>query len=77
MFDSFQIHRFSLQIEQQRIEMHAGSLFEVDLRIYVSILLGLATYLVLFVQFSTIQANKHGIITFSAYNPVFMKKSGF
>ncbi|KAL7027432.1 hypothetical protein ACKWTF_005441 [Chironomus riparius] len=48
------IHYFSLQIHQEKIELHSSSIANINLKLFVSIVGGLMTYLILFIQFSTL-----------------------
>lgn len=45
-FIYFQIHQFSLQIVQEKIELHSSSIASINFRLFVSIVGGLMTYLV-------------------------------
>ncbi|XP_070495754.1 putative gustatory receptor 39b [Chironomus tepperi] len=70
------IHHFSLQIHQEKIKFRASSLFDVNVRLFVSIINALLSYLVIFIQFSSIPTDKRGgnvadEYTFSVKNPLF------
>lgn len=46
IYTIFQVVQFSLQIINERIELRAKSLFTINNRLFMSILNGIATYLV-------------------------------
>ncbi|KAG5680408.1 hypothetical protein PVAND_009917 [Polypedilum vanderplanki] len=70
------IHQFSLQITQEEISFHASSIFTVNLSLFISVINALLSYLVIFIQFSSIPDDRRdkynkGEYSLSIKNPFF------